>query len=145
MGDVIAIDWPVWLVVFLHSKEASLATLLLIHDRLATTVLLFMLAVGLWGLLSFLRGDSLSGSLAGALVIGQGLVAVQVVFGILLLLKGARAASSVHYLYGATAVLVLPFVWSYVRDRHPRQALLFYSLVALFIVGLAIRGMTTAH
>ncbi|MER3436784.1 MAG: hypothetical protein C4346_03735 [Chloroflexota bacterium] len=118
---------------------------MLIHDRLATTVLLFMLAVGLWGLLSFVRGESLSGSLAGALVIGQGLIAVQVLFGILLLAKGARAASSVHYLYGATAVLVMPFVWSYVRDRHPRQALLFYSLVSLFIVGLAIRGMTTAH
>jgi len=126
-------------------KETLLATLLLIHDRLATTVLLFMLAVGLWGLLSFVRGESLSGSLAGALVIGQGLIAVQVLFGILLLAKGARAASSVHYLYGATAVLVMPFVWSYVRDRHPRQALLFYSLVSLFIVGLAIRGMTTAH
>jgi hypothetical protein len=46
-------------------------------------------------------------------------------------------------LYGVTAAIVLPFLWSYVRDRAPRQGLLLYSLVALFIVGLAIRGMTT--
>jgi hypothetical protein len=48
-----------------------------------------------------------------------------------------------HWLYGLAAVLILPFVWSYVRDRAPRQGLLLYSLVALFIAGLAIRGMVT--
>ncbi|HEY8445877.1 MAG TPA: hypothetical protein VIL01_02115 [Thermomicrobiales bacterium] len=127
------------------AKEAALETLLLLHDRLATTVLLFMLAVGVWGLFSFMRGESLSGSLAGALVIGQILIVVQVLFGVALLTQGSRAASSVHYLYGATAVLIMPFFWSYMRDRHPRQGLLIYSLIALFIAGLAIRGMTTAH
>jgi hypothetical protein len=116
---------------------------LLIHDRLATTVLLFMAAVGLWGLLSFLRGESLGGSLSGALVIGQVLIVAQGLFGAILYIDGFRPSTSVHLLYGVTAVVVLPFVWSYVKDRHPRQALLFYSLVALFIAGLAIRGMTT--
>jgi hypothetical protein len=46
-------------------------------------------------------------------------------------------------LYGVTAILVLPFAWSYLRDRNQRQALMIYSLLALFIVGLAIRGMST--
>jgi hypothetical protein len=46
-------------------------------------------------------------------------------------------------LYGATIVIVLPFIWSYAKERHPRQGLLYYSLVALFIAGLAVRGMTT--
>jgi hypothetical protein len=110
---------------------------------LATTVLLYMAAVGLWGLLSFLRGGALSGSLAGALVIGQALVAVQVLAGVGLVVAGGRPPSPVHYLYGATAILVLPFVWTYLRERDRRQALLLYSLVALFIAGLAIRGMTT--
>lgn len=124
-------------------EETTLSTIVIVHDRLATTVLLFMAAVGLWGLLSFLRGGSLGGSLSGALVIGQVLIVIQGLWGAALYVDGLRPDSSIHYLYGLTAILVLPFVWSYVHERHPRQALLFYSLVALFIAGLAVRGMTT--
>jgi hypothetical protein len=106
-------------------------------------MLLFMAAVGLWGLLSFLQGGSLSGSLAGALAIGQGLVAVQILAGLALYATGEHPDNPVHYLYGITAVLVLPFAWSYLRERDQRQALLVYSLLSLFIAGLAVRGMTT--
>lgn len=120
-----------------------MSALSLIHDRLATSVLLFMAAVGVWGILSYLRGQVLSGSIAGALIIGQGLVVIQGAAGMAIYLNGQRPTSSVHLLYGFTAALVLPFVWSYLRDRHPRQGLLLYSLIALFVAGLAIRGMTT--
>ena len=115
----------------------------LFHDRLATTVLLFFLATGMWGLVEYLRGGTLSGNIVGALLLGQGLVMLQGVLGMVLFLFGDRPDDIVHLLYGFTAVLVLPFVWSYFRNRAARQGLLMYSLVALFIVGLAIRGMTT--
>ena len=113
------------------------------HDRIATTVMLYMFAVGFWGLYSYIRGEALGGSIAGALAIGQALVVVQALLGAALYIDGARATTFVHYLYGVTAILVLPFAWSYMRDRVPRQALLIYSLLAIFIAGLAIRGMTT--
>jgi len=115
----------------------------LLHDRLATTVILFFAIAGLWGLFEFARGGALSGSIAGILIIGQALVMVQGLLGVVLYVAGYRPSTIVHVLYGVTAVIVLPFLWSYVRDRAPRQGLLLYSLVALFIVGLAIRGMTT--
>lgn len=105
--------------------------------------MLFFLFVGLWGLFEYMRGGVLGGSVAGALIIGQVLVAVQVLLGVVLLADGFRPAESVHYLYGASAILVMPFAWSYMRARAPREALLIYSLVALFVCGLAIRGMTT--
>ena len=117
----------------------------LLHDRLATSVLLFSAAVGLWGVVSFLRGGTLSGSLAGALAIGQALIAVQVIAGVALVLVGRRPIESTHYLYGATAILVLPFAWSYLRSRDQRLALLYYSLIALFVAGLATRGMMTGR
>lgn len=126
-------------------KERFLATILAVHDRLATTMLLFMVIAGIWGLFSYVRGGTLSGNLAGTFLIGQGLIAVQVIAGILLYAWGYRAASSVHFLYGVTAILVLPFAWSYLRDRNPRHALMIYSLLALFIAGLAVRGMTTGR
>ncbi len=107
--------------------------------------MLFMVAVGAWGFVAFLRGGSVSGSYAGALAIGEALVLVQVLAGAAMLAMGARPPGTTHYLYGITAVLVLPFAWSYLRSRSPRQALLIYSLIALFIFGLAVRGAITGH
>lgn len=120
-----------------------MAALLVFHDRLSISMLLFMTVVGLWGLVAYARGQGLSGSLAGTFVIGQVLIGFQVAAGVGLVLWGVRTVDSTHYLYGATAILVLPFAWSYLRSRDQRQALLVYSLVALFIAGLAIRGITT--
>jgi hypothetical protein len=115
----------------------------IVHDRLSVTVMLFMAAVGVWGIISYLRGQSISGSYAGALAIGEALVLVQVGAGATMLVTGARPPSATHYLYGITAILALPFAWSWLRGRSQRQALLIYSLVALFIFGLAVRGMIT--
>ncbi len=120
-----------------------MSTFVLLHDRLGTTVVLFFLIVGLWGILEFARGGVLGGNIAGALIIGQVLIVVQGLLGLAIFIWGERPNQTLHILYGFTAGLVLPFVWSYVRDRAPRQGLLLYSLVALFIVGLAIRGITT--
>jgi hypothetical protein len=115
----------------------------LFHDRLATTIILFFLVAGVWGLIEYARGGAIGGAIAGILVIGQVLVIVQGALGMVLFVWGDRPDDMVHLLYGFTAALVLPFAWSYFRDRNPRQGLLIYSLIALFIVGLAIRGMTT--
>jgi hypothetical protein len=122
-----------------------LETLLLLHDRLSLTVMLFMAALGIWGLAAYVRGQAVSGSYAGTLIIGEILVIGQVAAGVFLLGSGARPPTPTHYLYGISAVLVLPFAWSYFRDRSQRQALLIYSLIALFVFGLAVRGMVTGR
>jgi hypothetical protein len=105
--------------------------------------MLFMFAVGLWGLFTYAKGGMIEGSIAGALVIGQLLIVAQGFFGLLLYVDGPRPSDPVHILYGITAAIVMPFVYSYAKDRDPRQSLLIFSLIALFIGGLAIRGMTT--
>ena len=108
-------------------------------------MMLFMAAVGLWGIVAYLRGQSISGSYGGALAIGEALILVQVGAGVAMFATGARPPSTTHYLYGLTAVLALPFAWSYLRARSQRQALLIYSLVTLFIFGLAVRGIITGR
>jgi hypothetical protein len=103
-----------------------------------------MAAVGVWGMFTFIRGGILEGSLSGSLVIGQGLIGLQGLAGLILFIEGThRPGDSVHVLYGVAAFATMPFVWSYVRERHPRQGLFFYSLAALFIMGLSIRGIST--
>ena len=118
-------------------------TLQLIHDRLSITVTLFMFAVGVWGVVSFLKGESLGGSLSGAMIIGQILIGVQALLGLALVIGDRRPANSMHFLYGVTILIVLPFAYSYLQKRDPRQELLFFSLAALFLGGLAIRAITT--
>ena len=103
-----------------------------------------MVVAGMWGIVSFAQGKGLSGNLAGTFAIGQALVLIQGVAGVVLYIADTRRPTMVHYLYGATAILVLPLAWSYLRDRDSRRALLFYSLIALFIAGVAVRGMATA-
>lgn len=117
--------------------------LIQLHKNLATTMMLFMGAVGIWGMFEFVRGGQLSGSISGALAIGQVLIALQVGAGVALYLTDIRPAQNVHLLYGITAIIIMPFAWSYARERHPRQALFFYALTSLFIAGLSVRGMST--
>jgi len=114
-----------------------------LHDQLATSVLLFSAAVGVWGLVTFAKGGALSGTIAGALVIGWVLVMVQGLFGAIFYVAEHGPSDSVHILYGVTAAIALPFGFTYTKDRDARQALLMFSLASLFIAGLAIRGMTT--
>lgn len=124
-------------------RRNRLDALLTIHDRLSITVVLFMGAVGVWGLLTFARGGSLDGAISGSLAIGQVLIGAQGLAGLVIFFWGNRPHDTVHVLYGVAAFVTLPFIWSYVRERHPRQGLFFYSLAALFIFGLAIRGIAT--
>jgi hypothetical protein len=114
------------------------------HNSLSTTMVLFMLACGLWGIVGAFRGG-LSGSLSGALMIGQGLVLVQGLLGVVLYLAGARPANGLHWLYGASAAVTLPGVYSFVRHRSGRLQSLYLGFGALFIFGLAIRGITTGR
>lgn len=113
-----------------------------LHATLAQTVMYYFFAVSVWGIFEYIRGGELGGSIGGAFVIGQVLVCVQVLFGIVIL-AGGYTVQSVHFLYGITAIISMPFAWSYMRSRHPRQGLIVYSLVALWISGLAIRGIVT--
>ena len=63
----------------------------------------------------------MTGSFNGALLIGELLILAQVTFGVVLYIKGYRAESSIHILYGLTAVLALPFIWSYMKDQTPAR------------------------
>lgn len=106
-------------------------------------MILFMAAVGLWGLFTYVQGGGLTGSIAGALAIGQILILAQGAFGLILYIDGPGPEDPVHILYGITAAIALPFAYTYLKDRDSRQSLLIFSLISLFIAGLAVRGMTT--
>lgn len=113
-----------------------------LHATLAQTMMYFFFVIGVWGVFEYIRGGELGGNIGGAFVIGQVLAVLQALLGVIIL-AGGYSVQSVHFLYGITAVISLPFAWSYMRSRHSRHGLMVYSLVALWIAGLAIRGIVT--
>ena len=121
-----------------------MSTIAFIHDRLSITVLLFMVALGLWGLWGYLRGSGVSGSLWGALVIGEVLIVVEGLLGAGLFLAGSRPARpAIHILYGIFLAVALPGAFSFTRGRTARFEALVFALVAFFLAGVTIRARLT--
>ena len=115
-----------------------------IHNRLSVTTLLFMLALGLWGLWDFLRGEEVTGSYKGGLAIGEGLVIVQGLIGVVLYaLGGAPARGILHVLYGIVAIISIPGAFFFTRGRTTRYETLIYAIIALFLAGVSIRARLT--
>lgn len=115
-----------------------------LHNSLATSLILFMLVCGVWGFVSAFRGG-LSGSFVGALFIGEGLILVQGLLGATSYLLGYKPAQGLHFLYGLAAAITFPGIYSFARSRSSESQALWYGAGALFIVGLAIRGIVTGR
>jgi len=113
-----------------------------LHQRIAVSLVLYYAAVGVWGVFLGVRKSPLTPNYRGALVIGVGLGVVQALIGLFLVLSGDRPADNLHFLYGASVILTLPLVMSYITNKKfPRP--LAFGLASLFMAGLAIRAITT--
>lgn len=118
--------------------------MVLIHSRLANTVLLYCLILGVWGLWRFFRKQGVESSFWGALVIAEALVLIQGALGVILWAMNLRPERGVvHILYGVVSALSLPAVYVYTRGRDERREMLLYGVVLLFMVGIALRAMAT--
>ncbi len=113
-----------------------------LHLRIAYSLVLYYAALGVWGLFLAVRKSGVSPSYRGALIIGVGIGVIQALIGIFLLVTGLRPADNLHFLYGATVILTLPLVLSYISDKKVSRPLAF-GLASLFMAGLAIRAITT--
>ena len=87
---------------------------IVLHEGMANMAWMFFLAIGLWGVVRAFRVLPVDGSYLGAVAIGQGLLWVQSVMGVILWINGRLAALSrpeVHILYGAFVIIFLPFIY----------------------------------
>lgn len=113
------------------------------HQNWALVVVLYSLFLAVWGVFLFLRGSNPSGGYLGALIIGEGVAILQGIIGLVLLLQGHRPGDNLHYLYGVVAVVTLPSAYFYSDGGTTRRDSIIFGLACLFMVGIAIRGMTT--
>ena len=123
-------------------------TIILIHSRLSQTVVLFFLFLGIWGLYRAIRRYGVDGSYLGALIIGQVLYIVQGILGGILWASGllvAVARPEMHILYGAFALVFLPFVFLvWLKGDDSNQAQWVLAFTTLFLFGIAERAISTA-
>jgi len=113
-----------------------------IHQRIAFSLVLYYAALGIWGIFLAIRKSPLTPSYRGALIIGVALGGVQALVGLVLVLSGDRPLDNLHFLYGASVIVTLPLVMSYIVDKKFSRPLAF-GLASVFMAGLAIRAITT--
>jgi hypothetical protein len=119
-------------------------TILIIHKNLQVTMMLFMIAIGVWGCGLFASRKAIGGDFWGALVIGEGLIIIQALLGIALYAGGLRPARDVfHILYGIVAVISIPGAFAFTRGRDNRYEALIYGLIGFFLMGISLRAKTT--
>lgn len=116
---------------------------LTVHRDFAQVVIVYSGLLGLWGLLLWLMGRNPSAGLLGALVLDEGVVIVQAIFGLILLGQGHRPHDLLHLLYGLVSLLTIPFAYSMSAHGTQRRDSLIFGLAGLFLAGIAIRAVTT--
>lgn len=119
-------------------------TLLQFHAVFANAMLIFSLAYGVWGLLRYARKQAPDASYWGTLAVGQLLYTAQGAVGLALWLGGPAPGRSVHILYGALSLIVLPGAYLGLRAVSDHRASLTFGLVGLFLAGVSLRAMSTA-
>jgi len=118
-----------------------------LHQGFTNTAVLFFLILGVWGFYRALRGRAVDGSYMGALVVAQVLLMVNIIVGGILWLNG-RASSmgrfDVHVLYGAFALIFLPFVYGVLlRGDDSNRAQWVWAFIGLFMFFLLPRFFAT--
>ena len=115
-----------------------------LHNVLSRTAILFFAGLGIWGLVRAFRRLTVDGSYLAALVIGEAVFIIQAVLGIILVFGGARPGRTVHFLYGAFAIIALPALFAYLRGDDSNQAQWYYAILTLILMGIALRAIGTA-
>ena len=118
--------------------------LTIIHDRLATSVLLYFAALMLWAFWRFFRKEGMNSSFWGAIVISEILILLQGALGIILWISSLRPAhGGMHVLYGVVGVLGVPVIFSITKGKENRYEMLLYAAGYLCLAALAFRSMAT--
>lgn len=114
-----------------------------LHCRVGLAVIFFAFALGVWGVIAFLRGMGVTGSYVGALIIGEILILAQAVMGVLLIVSGRFPMDGLHLLYGIVIPLAWAAVYVYTRGAQTRREMIIYGVMSFIVMGLGIRGIMT--
>ena len=114
-----------------------------LHSSLATTLIVVLAALALWGLAETLLGRVSRAYLAG-LAVAQLLIVAEVLLGVATTFGVERPGRLIlHVIYGAVALLLLPGARLALRDRAGRWDAATYGAICLFLVAVSVRAAIT--
>jgi len=115
-----------------------------LHGRLATALVLFTLAAGVYGMVEYLHKKPVSPSYWGLIVFGNLLALVEGGLGGWMAVHGAQPDQGwLHVMYGVLAALWIPAIQLSRRNRSGRDETLVCALVSWLEFGIALRAMAT--
>ncbi len=114
-----------------------------IHAMTARAVSIFSLLITLFAIFRLIRNAPLGSDFWGAVVIGEGLIVIQSILGVILLIQGLMPARIIHLLYGGLNLLAWPAAYSYTRGQDSRRETIIWALVSAFLFGLSLRAAGT--
>jgi len=120
-----------------------------LHAGLSNTALLFIAAIGLWALVLRFTTRRLTPAWYGAAVVGEVVIVLQAVIGLVLYLQGLDAALPrpfMHILYGVVAVVTLPAAHGYfgnIKDEGAKAIAM--ALTCVFLWGILLRATSVAQ
>ncbi len=118
--------------------------MVVIHGRLANTVILYVVIMALWGFWRFFRKQGMDSSYWGAVVIVEVLLLLQGALGFFLYFIGLSPGRGwVHILYGIVGAIALPAVYLYTKGRDDNRDILIYAVAFMFQTGIFMRAMIT--
>jgi len=117
-------------------------TLLFLHSLAAQTLLVYAVALALWGTYRYFRNRELSGGYRSGFLIMAGLTALQGLIGLSAIALGGRPRV-LHIVYGVFAVVFLPGAYAYAQQGSRRRETLILAGAAWIVSIAYLRGMAT--
>lgn len=117
------------------------------HSIFAWTVVFLNALAGFWALTSVRVARLRVPALWWTVIAAQAVVCIQVVAGVVLQATGDRKATEFHIFYGVGAVVAIGIAWMYAQGSEwvKERREMFYGLVCLFLMGMALRAMQQAN
>ncbi len=119
-------------------------TLLFLHSLAARTLLVYAVALALWGTYRYIRNRELSGGYRSGFLIMAGLTALQGLIGLSFYALGGHPPKLLHIVYGVFAVLFLPGAYAYAQQGSRRRETVILAGAAWIVSVAYLRGMATA-
>jgi heme A synthase len=114
-----------------------------IHGFGARLLLVYAVALGIWGTYRYFRNQELGGGFRASFLIMAGLTALQGLIGLATFLLGARPTELLHVVYGIFAVIFLPGAYLYAQGGSRRREAVILAGAAWIVSIAYFRGIAT--
>lgn len=120
-----------------------LSSIAFLHTLGARVLLLFALALAIWGTFQYFRKAAISAGFRSSYLIMAGVTAVQGLLGLAAFATGGHPTTLLHLVYGAFAVLFLPGAYFWAHRGNPRREAVILAGAAWVVSIAFFRGIAT--